>query len=130
MQRIIALLLLTTGAATAQGAVEGQRIYESLCAACHGVEARGDGPMAPVLDVLPPDLTVLARDNGGLFPAARVAARIDGRDPLLGHGGPMPLFGWFFDGEDVAVKTETGQPMFTSRGIVDVMAYLEEIQEN
>ncbi len=130
MKRIIAILLLAAGPAAAQDAVEGQRIFESLCAACHGVEARGDGPMSPVLDILPPDLTGLAGDNGGVFPMARIAARIDGRDPLLGHGGPMPLFGWFFDGEDVAVKTETGQPMFTSRGIVDVMAYLEEIQED
>ncbi|MDU8945638.1 c-type cytochrome [Ovoidimarina sediminis] len=128
MLRPFLVLLLTASPALAQDVVEGQRIFESFCVACHGPEGLGDGPMAPLLEVLPADLTALAERNGGTFPIAAAAGRIDGRDPILSHGGPMPLFGWFFEGEDTAVKTETGQPMMTSQGIADILAYLETIQ--
>lgn len=130
MLRVLLALTLAASPALAQEAdvEEGERIFESFCVACHGPQGLGDGPMAALLEVLPADLTVIAQNNGGTFPVGRVAARIDGRDPILGHGGPMPLFGWFFEGEDVAVKTETGQPMLTSQGIADILVYLETIQ--
>lgn len=107
----------------------GARLFVSYCAACHGMEARGDGQMAPILTVLPPDLTQLAATNGGVFPTFRVVRQIDGRDPLLAHGGVMPLYGDFFMGDDVAIASEAGQPIMTSRAIADVVAWLEEIQE-
>jgi hypothetical protein len=54
--------------------------------------------------------------------------RIDGRDPLTSHGSPMPVYGDFFEGWDVAVKSETGQPIMTSLPIVDLLAYLGSVQ--
>ena len=33
-----------------------------------------------------------AAGNGGVFPTARVVRSVDGRDLMLSHGGPMPLF--------------------------------------
>lgn len=123
-----ALIALALPAA-AQDVDEGRSLYQGYCAACHGLEGRGDGPMAPILTVLPTDLTTLAADNGGTFPVAQVARQIDGRDPLLAHGGPMPLFGDFFEGDDASMKAETGQPIITSRAIVDLVAWLESIQE-
>ena len=128
MLRSVLILALAASPALAQDIEEGQRIFESFCVACHGPEGLGDGPMAAMLEVLPADLTILTQNNGGVFPMGTAAAQIDGRDPLLSHGGPMPLFGWFFEGDDVTVKTETGQPMMTSQGIVDILAYLETIQ--
>ena len=130
MKRIsLAALGLVAGLAHAQDAPSGANLYAGYCAACHGIEARGDGPMAAILEVLPADLTQLAADNGGTLPVARIAGRIDGRDPLLAHGGPMPLYGEFFQGDDVAIKAETGQPILTSRAIADLIAWLETIQE-
>ena len=41
----------------------------------------------------------------------------------------MPLFGMFFQGFDTALKSETGQPILTSRPIADVVSYLQTIQE-
>jgi len=58
-----------------------------------------------------------------------VVRQIDGRDPMLAHGGTMPLFGDFFEGEGVAIAAETGQPILTSRPIADVAAWLESVQE-
>ena len=116
-------------AAAAQDAEEGGDLFQGFCAACHGTEARGDGPMAAILEVLPADLTKLAADNDGTLPVARIAQRIDGRDPLLAHGGPMPLYGDFFEGSDTAIRAETGQPILTSQPIADLIAWLESIQE-
>lgn len=88
----------------------------------------GDGPMAKVLNVSPPDLTLLAELNGGTFPMFRVVRQIDGRDPLLAHGGDMPLFGHLFDFPDGAIASETGQPIVTAQPIADIAAWLESVQ--
>ncbi len=116
--------------AMAQDVEHGGLLYGSLCAACHGPEGRGDGPMAAILDILPADLTGLAAGNDGVFPVARVARQIDGRDPLLAHGGTMPLFGFFFVGDDASMKAETGQPILTSSAIVDLVATGRTLEEN
>ena len=113
----------------AQDADEGARLYQQHCATCHGAEATGDGPMAAALILQPPDLTALAAGNDGVFPTARVARRIDGRDPLVSHGSPMPVYGPFFEGDDTAIRVETGQPMMTSRPVADLVAYLEGVQD-
>jgi hypothetical protein len=55
--------------------------------------------------------------------------RIDGRDPLVSHGSMMPVYGDFFEGTDVATKAETGQPIMTSQPIVDLLAYLQSLQQ-
>ena len=122
-------IALTAGAVDAQDVEFGRTLFQGYCATCHGSDARGDGPMSAILEVLPADLTALAADNEGVFPVARAVMRIDGRDALLAHGGPMPLFGEFFEGEDVTIKAETGQPIFTSRAIADLLAWLRTIQE-
>ena len=130
MRRLLVLaLLLSAGPGAAQDAPEGAALYIRYCAACHGMEARGDGEMAAILTVLPADLTQLSAGNGGVFPVARVARQIDGRDPLLAHGGVMPLFGDFFEGQDTAIPSEAGQPILTSRPVADLLAFLAAIQE-
>lgn len=117
------------GTAIAQDLDAGERLYELHCASCHGLEADGTGPMAPVLLLQPTDLTLLEVENDGVFPRVRVVMRIDGRDPLVSHGSPMPVYGYFFEGDDQAMKAETGQPIMTSRAIVDLVGYLESLQQ-
>ena len=108
---------------------EGAELYGLYCATCHGLDGQGDGPTAAVLTLRPTDLTGLAARNAGTFPVARVVARIDGRDPLVSHGSPMPVWGDYFDGTDAPLKAETGQPIFTSQPIVDLVTYLAMLQE-
>ncbi len=110
-------------------AAEGADIFATYCVACHGEEGRGDGRMAPILSILPADLTQLSAENDGVFPTSRITRKIDGRDPLLAHGGVMPLYGMFFEGNDQAIASETGQPILTSKPIVDVTEFLMSIQE-
>lgn len=106
----------------------GEALYTAHCAVCHGREARGNGPMAPILLVQPADLTSLIARHGGVFPLERVAARIDGRDPLVSHGSDMPIWGEFFEGRSVALRTDAGQPLLTSQPIADLVAWLRTIQ--
>ena len=110
-------------------AAEGAVLYERHCATCHGLDGKGNGPMAGVLVVQPVDLTGLSAGEGGAFPLLRVVRRIDGRDPLVSHGSPMPVYGDYFDGPfEVAMKTDAGQPILTSQPVVDLVAYLREVQ--
>jgi mono/diheme cytochrome c family protein len=108
---------------------EGRALYTLYCATCHGTEARGDGPTAELMTLPPADLTALAAGNAGVFPTGRVVRQIDGRDPVLAHGSPMPVFGPFFEGEDAALKTPAGQPILTSAPVADLVAWLRSVQE-
>jgi mono/diheme cytochrome c family protein len=133
MRRIIPLaataaITLTPLPAAAQDAEAGRLLYRDFCAACHGATARGDGVMRPVLTLAPPDLTRLAGD--GAFPVLRIAEQIDGRRPMAAHGGDMPIFGRWFegDGPDVALPGPGGQPVLMSRPVADLVTYLQSIQ--
>ena len=127
----LALLATTTPlhAQDAQDVAAGYDIYRSYCIQCHGIDARGDGPMAELLAIDTPDLTILSINNGDSFPAEAVAFKIDGRTSLMAHGGEMPIFGEFFESDQaVAITLETGQPMLVSEPLAQIMAYLQSIQ--
>jgi len=120
---------LSASAALADGdAATGEALYDRYCAACHGAEATGHGPMRAVLTVQPSDLTALSAGNDGVFPMERVVKRIDGRDPLVAHGSQMPVYGDFFDGDGASLRTESGQPVITSTPVADLVAYLQNLQ--
>jgi len=73
---------------------KGRREYQNNCASCHGVAAKGDGPMRASLLKPPADLTLLAQKNGGVFPMERVQQVIDGRTEIRSHGTrEMPIWG-------------------------------------
>ena len=72
----------------------GSELFRSYCVACHGKAGRGDGTLADLMKKRPPDLTMFARNNGGVFPSELVKKIIDGRQPVTGHGGKdMPVWG-------------------------------------
>lgn len=77
--------------------VEGPDLFRAHCAACHGEDAKGSGPVASALKAKVPDLTVLARNNGGVFPAADVRRMIAGDEVSISHGSrEMPIWGPIF----------------------------------
>jgi mono/diheme cytochrome c family protein len=77
--------------------LKGPDLYHSYCASCHGLSAKGDGPVAPALTAKTPDLTVIAQRNGGIFPADRVRKIIDGEEDVMAHGTrEMPVWGPIF----------------------------------
>jgi mono/diheme cytochrome c family protein len=73
----------------------GKEMYTSYCASCHGTDGKGDGPAASALKTQPANLTLLAKQNGGKFPDAKVQQAIKG-DPNMpsAHGSKvMPVWG-------------------------------------
>ncbi len=75
----------------------GAELYTRFCASCHGASGHGDGPVAPTLKVLVPDLTRLTRSEGGTFPAETVRRIVDGREIRAAHGARrMPVWGFEF----------------------------------
>ncbi len=85
--------------------MSGEELYRRFCAACHGIEGRGDGPVASYFTVEVPDLTLIARRARGTFPRERVARIIDGRHIIGAHGTrTMPVWGEDF------TRAELGNP--------------------
>jgi mono/diheme cytochrome c family protein len=83
----------------------GAQLYKNYCAACHGVEGKGDGQVARFLKGPPADLTALAQRNNGRYPADRVAATLrNGTDGGVHGTSDMPIWGPVFQsrGKDVA----------------------------
>lgn len=130
--RVTMAVLATVGTVSAQepDIEAGRNLYMSHCMQCHGIDAKGDGPMAEMLAIDTPDLSGLAMRNDGTFPTEAVARQIDGRAQMLSHGGDMPIFGPFLDSDQhVALRLPSGQPMMTSLPLANVVVYLESIQE-
>lgn len=122
-------LVLAAWPAAAQDLAAGEALFQRHCAMCHGIEATGEGPMAPVLTVQPTDLTRLAAGNGGVFPHLRAARRIDGREPLVAHGSPMPVWGDFFAGpQSDPLRLPDGQSLMAARPVIDLLGYLAAVQ--
>ena len=94
--RMLALALACAGASVGRAQDEhlGITEYELACMACHGVDGRGDGPLAKTLKARPADLTQISKTNGGRFPTRKVGEMIDGRAAVAAHGSrEMPVWG-------------------------------------
>lgn len=104
----------------------GRDLFQFYCAPCHGRDGKGNGPVAAALKVPPPDLTRLARRNGGTFPRKRVEAFVTNGPSVQApaHGGSdMPVWGPVFRGldpSDTLVKIR----------IANVVEYVESIQKS
>ena len=103
--------------------MSGGDIFRFYCASCHGREGKGDGPVASALNRRPPDLTTIARRNGGRFPTDRVEGFVTGnREPTVAHGSAdMPVWGPIFQALDP-------QDRMNRIRIENVVAYIESIQ--
>jgi len=75
----------------------GEMAYRTSCAECHGIDGKGNGPMAARLKAKPTDLTVEAKNNNGEFPFEPVYNAIDGRKPIAASTQRhMPVWGQAF----------------------------------
>jgi hypothetical protein len=103
------------------------QLYEKLCASCHGIDAHGDGPVAPLIKTGVPDLTRLAARDGGEFPTEDVRLIIDGRYDRRAHGSrDMPVWGWqLYDASNRDDKSERAR---TQSMIDRLVVYLQSIQ--
>lgn len=103
----------------------GKISYERYCAACHGMDGRGNGDLANLLTVAPADLTTIAERRGGSFPAEEIAGWIDGRRTPRAHGtAEMPVWGERLSESDRTAGGEAG----VGGEIGLVVHYLRSIQ--
>ncbi|MEC7764383.1 MAG: c-type cytochrome [Pseudomonadota bacterium] len=108
----------------ADGAKTGAQLYGEYCAACHGPTGTG---ALEVAGKTTPDLTVLAKNNGGVFPAVYVMSTIDGYARDNTHG-PMPRFGDLLDSQVVEWVDPDGVPTPTPQALLSLASYLEGFQ--
>lgn len=125
----LALVFGLIACASAPEAV-GRGIYIDNCTSCHGTTARGDGPLASQLDRPVPDLTMISKRNGGVFPMAEVLSTIDGYTRRVRDGDlVMPEFGIELQAGPL-VNYDSGDSIATptpSR-LIAIAEYLRSIQ--
>jgi mono/diheme cytochrome c family protein len=119
--RLASTLVVFSTCTFAEDIDVGKINYQSNCAACHGENGKGDGPVSIELRTKPADLTLIAKRNGGVFPGDVLYRLIDGRKTSRAHGTyEMPAWGLVFlrsDPEDVARNR-----------ILAIVTYLKSIQ--
>ncbi len=101
----------------------GKEMYNSYCAVCHGTDGKGAGPAASAMKTPPTDLTVLAKNSGGKYPASHVASVIRGQATTASHGSQdMPVWGPLFS------SISQGHDAQVQQRISNLVAYIESLQ--
>jgi mono/diheme cytochrome c family protein len=99
----------------------GRKLYVQYCASCHGVDAKGSGPVAAALKTAPTDLTTIAKRHDGKFNVVHVKLNISGENDVTAHGTKdMPVWGAYF-------RSQRGQSVSTLN-VYALAKYLEDIQ--
>lgn len=79
---------------TVENPYAGYLSYRQYCASCHGLDAKGNGPVASTLKIPPADLTKLGKKYGMPLPRKKLIEFIDGRRMVRSHGTrEMPVWG-------------------------------------
>lgn len=127
----LGLAALAAGAASAQSIEFGRVLFQQNCAACHGLEGAGDGPVSKYIKPAPADLKQLSASNDGTYPFGRVWDSI-ASGSLAAHGNSeMPVWGDLFMSEALPKEVHPG---VSARNLVDarMMAltyYIQTLQE-
>ena len=130
---LLAMLMMSSGATlAAENSDAGKSDYDMLCASCHGKLGKGDGPLQSELMKQIPDLTVLTKNNNGVFPFDRVIMIIDGRQRVKAHGPrDMPVWGNVFSVQtsiyNESITLSDAQAIARSR-LLSLTEYLSRLQ--
>ena len=101
----------------------GKEMYTTYCAVCHGTDGKGGGPAASALKVVPADLTMLSKNNGGKYPALKVTSAVRGDSNLPAHGSKdMPVWGSLFRSMSHGHESEVQQR------VANLTQYIESLQ--
>ena len=104
-------------------ATSGKLMYSSYCAPCHGVDGRGQGPVASALRTPPMDLTVLSRNNHEKFPDTHIVSVLQNGAEIPSHGtAEMPVWG------PILGKMNQSNPQDRLLRISNLSRYLETMQ--
>ncbi len=107
----------------------GKREYENNCAVCHASDGKGKGPYNYYLKTDAPDLTMMAKRNGGVFPVARIYEVIEGAG--VGHGTrDMPIWGQEYKvkAAEYYIDVPYNEAAFVGGRILALIDYLNKLQ--
>jgi mono/diheme cytochrome c family protein len=129
---IVASMLAPVAAQAQQQRVDvGRHEFETYCAVCHAKDGKGSGPFSMLVTKKVPDLTVLQKNNGGVFPFAKTYDIISGEADVTGHGPrEMPIWGDHFRDKAMA---ELGPyspniPSFVRGRIIALIGHISTLQ--
>jgi len=109
--------------------IQGRKTYETFCMSCHGESAKGDGRLAGLLKVPPPDLTKLT-EKYGTYPIDYVYETIDGRKALGSHGTrQMPVWGNVWTDQEGGTDAE-GEVRIQINELVEYLRSLQPTSES
>jgi len=104
----------------------GKQMFANYCAPCHGVDGRGQGPVASALQTKPTDLTLMSRNHNGQFPENHLVSVLRFGVETPAHGSKqMPVWGPVLrqlDHSSGSQKTDTLR-------IFNLVAYLKTLQQ-
>ena len=107
-------------------AYDGKQMYVSYCASCHGLDGRGHGPAASALKFAPADLSLLRKNNQGVYPGGHIAAVIKFGVEQSAHGSKeMPVWGPALQRMDGPGDGMNGKQ---SLRIANIVNYVETLQ--
>jgi mono/diheme cytochrome c family protein len=141
VQRLSLTLALAIGLAaqgTAAVAVDANQAarqdFLTLCADCHGEDARGNGPVAKNLTKQPPDLTQISDRAGGKFDEKVVFDWIVGFDMPASHGTrEMPIWGdWLLDeavGDSTSLEAANAAEKEVTERVMALVKFLKTLQQ-
>jgi mono/diheme cytochrome c family protein len=99
-------------------------MWKDYCASCHGATGAGDGPAAEILKSSPKDLSLMARQNNGKFPAEHFASILRFGSGGHAHGtSDMPFWGPLFRSLD------SQQESHVKLRIHNLSEYVESLQQ-
>jgi mono/diheme cytochrome c family protein len=111
----------------------GKDEFMASCASCHGVDAKGSGPVAAALNPKPSDLTKIAVRYNGNFPGDAIYQFVDGQKMIGPHGDrAMPVWGYRYLADALERAHEVPHDVDPNALVHDRIAglvkYLESIQ--
>jgi mono/diheme cytochrome c family protein len=123
---IFGLVLMGQSLGYAASAGQGKEMYLQYCSSCHGQDGKGDGSVSAFLKVKVPDLTLLKKNNKGIYPLDQVILAIDGMRKLRSHGDPkMPVWGVIFREEVKDPKSAEVTVGLREKAIAEYVATLQ-----
>lgn len=108
----------------------GKQEFDNRCASCHGKDGKGNGWLSFFITIQPPDLTVLAKNNGGILPADRLYQSISGESIAIHGPSDMPAWGRTYRSEapDIYLGVPYNTEAYSRGRILMLIEYINRLQ--